>query len=151
MHLGDPAVRERVVQRVSAITPETPSRWGRMNAHGMICHLSDSFRGAMGTRYVSPATGMLQRTVMKWGALYLPMRWPKGVPTRPEVDQNVGGSLPGDFQHDRTELVALIRRFTAADRSFTWGSHPFFGPLREQEWLRWAYLHTDHHLRQFGL
>jgi hypothetical protein len=29
--------------------------------------------------------------------------------------------------------------------------HYMFGPLSESEWARWAYLHMDHHLRQFGL
>jgi len=28
--------------------------------------------------------------------------------------------------------------------------HPIFGGMSERAWLRWAYLHTDHHLRQFG-
>ena len=28
--------------------------------------------------------------------------------------------------------------------------HPIFGPLSHAAWLRWAWLHTDHHLRQFG-
>jgi hypothetical protein len=29
--------------------------------------------------------------------------------------------------------------------------HPILGPLSQSEWHRWAFLHTDHHLRQFGL
>jgi hypothetical protein len=29
--------------------------------------------------------------------------------------------------------------------------HPFLGKLSRAEWLRWAYLHMDHHLRQFGV
>jgi hypothetical protein len=29
--------------------------------------------------------------------------------------------------------------------------HPVFGQMSESAWLRWAYVHTDHHLRQFGL
>lgn len=28
--------------------------------------------------------------------------------------------------------------------------HPIFGRLSRAAWLRWAYLHMDHHLRQFG-
>ena len=28
--------------------------------------------------------------------------------------------------------------------------HPFFGAMSPNQWLRWGYLHTDHHLRQFG-
>ena len=29
--------------------------------------------------------------------------------------------------------------------------HPVFGPMTRGAWLRWGYLHTDHHLRQFGV
>jgi hypothetical protein len=28
--------------------------------------------------------------------------------------------------------------------------HPIFGPMSNAAFLRWAYLHMDHHLRQFG-
>jgi hypothetical protein len=28
--------------------------------------------------------------------------------------------------------------------------HPIFGPMSRSAWLRWAYLHMDHHLRQFS-
>jgi hypothetical protein len=30
-------------------------------------------------------------------------------------------------------------------------AHSFFGRLSRTEWLRWGYLHMDHHLRQFGV
>src|ERR1043166_1465348 len=100
-HLGDPVARQRVLERIAALKPDTPAHWGRMNAHQMICHLSDSLRASMGQKRVSPATGPLQRTALKWLALYAPTPWPKGFPTRPEVEQGVGGTPPCDFQKDR--------------------------------------------------
>ena len=43
---------------------------------------------------------------------------------------------------------ALMENFThAAIRS---RRHPLWGRMSEWEWGRWGYLHTDHHLRQFG-
>ena len=36
----------------------------------MICHLSDSFLAVTGQRDISPASGLLQSTVIKWIALY---------------------------------------------------------------------------------
>ena len=32
-----------------------------------------------------------------------------------------------------------------------WPAHPFFGAMSSSAWLRWGYLHMDHHLRQFGV
>jgi hypothetical protein len=121
-----------------------------MSAHQMICHLCDSCRMAMGEKPVSDATGRLQRTVVKWIALYLPVRWPPGIPTRPEVDQQVAGTRPVEFAADVAELEALLELVTTREKGFEWPVHPIFGRMSRGAWLRWAYLHTDHHLRQFG-
>jgi hypothetical protein len=151
VHLGEPQVRQRIFQRIAAVKPENQSLWGRMTAHQMICHLGDSFRATLGQKYVSPATGIVQRTILKWLALHLPAPWPKGVPTRPEMEQGAGGTPPGDFQRDRADLIGLIERFSEPGIASSRTPHPIFGALREREWLRWGYLHADHHLRQFGV
>jgi hypothetical protein len=121
-----------------------------MSSHQMLCHLSDALRVPLGEKWVSPASGRLQRTVVKWIALYAPMRWPAAVPTRPEIDQHCTGTRPGDFDADASEVAALLDRVAARPADNTWPAHPIFGRLSSAAWLRWAYLHTDHHLRQFG-
>lgn len=150
-HLGNPAVRQEILQRIAGLRPETQPVWGRMSAHQMLCHLTDSFRVAMGEKEASAAGGLLQRSLVKWVALYMPSPWPHGVPTRPEVEQGVGGTAPSDFRSDRIDLIFAIERFSDPNRDFRWAVHPIFGRLSEREWLRWGYLHTDHHLRQFAL
>jgi hypothetical protein len=30
-------------------------------------------------------------------------------------------------------------------------NHAVFGAMTATDWYRWAYRHTDHHLRQFGV
>ena len=87
--------KAELVRRLRTVRPDSARRWGRMSAHQMICHLSDAFRMAIGQKPVSDATGRLQRTLVKWIALYLPVRWPPGIPTRPEIDQQVGGNEAG--------------------------------------------------------
>jgi len=57
-----------------------------MSAHQMVCHLSDSFRMAIGEKRVSEDITPLRRTIVKWIVLYLPLRWPAGILTRPEID-----------------------------------------------------------------
>ena len=99
---------------------------------------------------VSHATSLLQRTIVKWIALYLPLPWPAGIPTRPEIDQELGGTRPVDFAADVAQLEALLEHITTQTRTFEWQAHPIFGRMSEAAWLRWAYLHMDHHLRQFG-
>ena len=148
--LARPRDKAEILRRLREVRPESVARWGRMSAHQMVCHLSDSFRVVMGQKPVSHATSLLQRTIVKWIALYLPLPWPAGIRTRPEIDQEVGGTRPIDFGADVAQLEALLELITAPARSFDWPSHPRFGPMSESAWLRWGYRHTDHHLRQFG-
>ena len=129
--------------------PESTARWGRMSAHQMICHLADGFRMAIGDKQVSKASGRLQRSVIKWIALYLPVPWPAGIQTRPETDQTVGGTKPLEFARDVADVEKLLMK-TASQTPAEWPDHPIFGRLSHRAWLRWGYLHTDHHLRQFG-
>jgi hypothetical protein len=143
------ADREAIVRRISALTQIDNRLWGKMSAHQMVCHLCDSYKSALGEKDASPATGFTQRTLIKWIALRAPMKWPKGTATRPEVEQGVGGTAPVEFEADRAELLSVMSRFCAECRNFS-TPHPFFGPLMREEWLRWGYLHADHHLRQFG-
>ena len=148
--LARPRDREEILSRLARIHPGSARRWGTMTAHQMVCHLSDAFRMAMGNKLVSPASGLVQRTIIKWVALYTPLPWPPGVATRPEITQGLGGTCPGDFAADVADLVTLMERFTAQPGSIMWPDHPIFGRLTEKAWLRWGYLHMDHHLRQFG-
>ncbi len=85
---------------------------------------------------------------MKWVALHTPMRWPRGVLTRPEIEQGVGGTAPIDFQSDRARLTDIIHRFIEVPH-LTSVTHPIFDRMSHAEWLRWGYLHADHHFRQF--
>jgi hypothetical protein len=123
-----------------------------MTAPQMICHLTDSFRSIMGERPSSSAPPFVPRwrqRLMKVVALQLPLPWPRGVKTRPDVDQERGGTPPGDFLADVAELIRVCERFaTAPGRR---APHYLFGILTNEEWARWGYKHMDHHLRQFGV
>ncbi|MGH9683874.1 MAG: hypothetical protein ACRD4S_09730 [Candidatus Acidiferrales bacterium] len=55
----------------------------------------------LGEKYISPATDVLQRTLIKWVALWLPVPWPKNAPTRPEVVPGEKGTPPVNFELDR--------------------------------------------------
>ncbi len=147
--LRSEAVRRDLLVRLNKLAASNQPLWGRMSAHRMVCHLRDSYQLALGERAAKPATGFLQRTLAKWGALWLPVHWPKGYPTRPEVEQGNGGSRPGEFAADKRQLVEVFNRFCDELRE-PCIPHPIFGPMRLHEWLRWGYLHADHHLRQFG-
>lgn len=148
--LSNPQDREEIMARLLVIGPARQRRWGKMSAHQMVCHLSDSFRGPMGEKALTPAPGWVLRKPIKWFALYVPVPWPHGVKSRPEMDQQVSGTPPTEFESDMRELRRLLDRFTRQPRDFDWTPHPIFGSISDADWMRWGYLHMDHHLRQFG-
>ena len=140
-----------VCRRLRALRHESERRWGRMSAHQMVCHLSDGYRLLTGDRTTELAATPLPRLVMRWIALYAPVRWPADIPTTPDLDQDAGGTRPAHFDADVAELERLLREVADRRGRLTGHLHPIFGRMSESTWLRWAYLHADHHLRQFGI
>ena len=143
--------RAELLSRLRNARPENVRRWGRMTAHQMICHVCDTFRMALGQKPVADVSSLARRTLVKWMALYLPLQWRTGIVTVPEVDQELGGTRPVEFAADLKQAEGLLTLVASRAGRGAWPDHPVFGRMSEGDWLRWAYLHTDHHLRQFGL
>ncbi|MGD2067724.1 MAG: DUF1569 domain-containing protein [Gemmatimonadota bacterium] len=146
----DPAHRAGVVERILRIRPDSPRRWGTMTPHETVVHLADAFSTMLGDRQAEDSSTFFTRTVLRFLATTAPVRWPKGVQTLPEIDQEIGGTPPQEFQADlrrlRTALHAFLDRLDPSTMR-----HPILGRLTRAEWGRWAYRHIDHHARQFGL
>jgi hypothetical protein len=135
--------------RIALVSPTDSRLWGSMSAHQMLCHLTDAFACPLGERVAPPVKGPpIPIPVYRWLALYFPRQWPQGVPTPPVMDQQIGGTPPGDFAVDRSILLLKLEQFARA--TGPWSPHPMFRAMTTAEWMRWGYLHTDHHLRQFG-
>ncbi len=149
--LNNAVHRERLVRRLRSLEPDQPRRWGRMSCHEMVCHLTDAFEMGLGERPVQPVTPRLPRPLMKVIAFQVPLPWPRGFPAPRELRQRSGGGTPPvDFRRDLAEAERAMHRFAETGGRLDGHVHPIFGPLSTWEWLRWAYLHTDHHLRQFN-
>jgi hypothetical protein len=147
--LSDPGAVDTLIERLGKLHEKRPRAWGKMTAHEMLCHQNDSFEGVLGNRPVASVETFLGRTLIKYIALHTSLAWPKGTKTTPEVDQAVGGTKPSDFARDRAKTIALIHRFARPDARYL--DHPLMGSLTRDEWMIWAWRHTDHHLRQFAL
>jgi Protein of unknown function (DUF1569) len=142
--------RRCVAERIAKLTPDDRRRWGKMKVEEMVCHLIDSYAFALSEKDASEApTGPTRRKIEKWVALKCPIEWPKGIRTRPELEQGVGGRPPTEFEKDRASLLAIFERFCKTPPKADC-PHPTFGVLTPEEWMRWGWLHADHHLRQFG-
>lgn len=147
--LSNPADRQEISGRLTQVSAADKARWGSMNVNQMVCHLDDSYKIALGEKKASPATNLILRTLVKRVALQAPIRWAKGFPTRPEVEQGKGGTTPIDFRQDLASLLSTLDRFCDGLPN-PCVRHPMFAEMTARDWMRWGYLHADHHLRQFG-
>ena len=145
--VADPGTLASLVARLGRLTPETQRRWGTMSAGEMLCHLGDANAGVL-----DPEVGRRprrRRPVVKWLALVSPLHWPHGLVTPKVVDPKAGGTRPGPFDRDRVRAIDSLNAISEATTMSP--THSVFGPMSVRDWQRWAWKHTDHHLRQFGL
>jgi len=144
----DATDREILCGRVASLSPASLPRWGRMNVGGMVAHLCQWTRMALGELPVAPKNKRAFEVFpLKHLVLYvLPI--PRGVPTAPELLSGPTGLSEGD----KAALQALIRRLgEGPSEGMGPAVHPLFGALTRREWAAFAYKHGDHHLRQFGV
>jgi hypothetical protein len=133
--------------RLRSVRVDDRAHWGKMTAKRMVRHLICSNEIALGERTVEPRE-MPVPVLMKWFALRSGLRWPKNIQTVPELKRAIA-------EHSDVELNVLVRAVIESVEAVARGtryapSHPMFGPMTPEDWMRWGYLHADHHLRQFG-
>ena len=147
----DPAVLRSLTERLMALRPESQRRWGTLTAHEMLCHIGDAAEMVLRIRPRERPIAPRRRLVVKWLALWTPVRWPHGWRTNPHQDPRIGGTRPSDFARDLQRALGAIHGIAAATGDALEPVHGLFGKMSTRDWQRWAYKHTDHHLRQFGL
>ena len=126
-----------------------------MTAGQAVLHLSGAFQMALQqgpfvahvpNARPSPLNSRLGRHLV-FGT---PFHWPRNTPTVPELEV---GRQPSpaveEFPEHIADLLLLIRHFSQAPATVILPKHPLLGALSRDQWMRWGYLHTDHHLRQF--
>ena len=146
-NLGTSGCLDDLVARVQRVTPDSARLWGKMNAQQMLLHLGGASAAALGQKefVIKPRPG---GAVVRFVLFYLMRRYPRDI----RVGSNPAGRAvdPSDFDRDRQRVIDLLRAMAAPDASLV-PRHPIFGRMSRGSWLRWAYMHTDHHLRQFGV
>lgn len=145
--IADPPVLAELLGRLQGIGPGTMRAWGRMTAHQMLVHLAEAHDAVLGRRPWTTKPRDPSRFV-KLLALRLPMPWVRNLRFG---DDPAGVVLdPVSFPADRERAAATLGDIAKAAPGVFSSPHPIFGRMSRTEWQRWAFLHTDHHLRQFG-
>ena len=138
--------RQELLERVALLTPEAERRWGTMTPAGMLAHLSDALRMALGDLPCASKRLPIRYAPLKQLIVYW-LPFPKGAPTAPELI----GRASTSWSSETTDLMILIDRFGRLPADARWPEHPAFGRLSRRAWGVLAYRHMDHHLRQFSV
>jgi Protein of unknown function (DUF1569) len=133
--------------RLRSVRVDDHPYWGKMTAKQMVRHLRCAYEVALGERSVEPLEGFAP-VLMKWAALRSGLRWPKNVQTTPELKRAIKERSETEFDVLVSATIEKMQMLAAGAHCAP--SHPMFGPMTEKDWMRWGYLHADHHLRQFG-
>ncbi|MGE5233175.1 MAG: DUF1569 domain-containing protein [Acidobacteriota bacterium] len=146
--LFDPADRRAILDRLAALSPESPRQWGKMDVAQMMAHCVVPLAIAAGD---GP-------TKQRWiGRLLTPLIRSSVLGEKP-FSRN--GPTDPDFKIvDRREFATEKERLRAAIEAFAGRGpdyvshrlHPFFGRLSGAEWGVLMHKHLDHHLRQFAV
>jgi hypothetical protein len=148
--VADPIVLQSLIDRLLALADESQRRWGTLTAHEMLCHLGDAAEMVLRIRPRTAPIPARFRPAMKYLWLWAAIPWPHGVRTNPMHDPKARGTKPSIFEKDRERAIAGIRGIASAKPGELEPAHGLFGKMSVRDWQRWAYRHTDHHLRQFG-
>jgi len=133
--------------RILRVRPEDRAIWGKMTATQMVRHLGLACEVTLGERVAEPVIRPMPK-VVKFVALRSGLQWPKNLKTTKELVRALDEDCSAEF--DELVAVAIGKMEKLAGGARCVESHPMFGPMTAGDWMRWGYLHADHHLRQFG-
>jgi Protein of unknown function (DUF1569) len=144
----DKTIRDEVIDRINALTPESKPRWGKMTVEQMVRHCEICEEYYFGN--VKVGRSFLGRIVGKMAIKSIlkdeNSSFRKNSQTRTVflVTEDVK-----NLEEEKEKWKTLIRRYGTFDREdFT---HWFFGKITKLQLGEFVYKHTDHHLKQFGV
>lgn len=146
-NLSEPAAQVEIRRRLTALEPADQRQWGTLTVEEMMAHLREAYVSTISPGEAPPMPGPLPPWAMKFFALSVPVKWPRTIQTVPMLRRE---AMPpaGSFADEHSRLLTAFENFLRATENRN--RHPMFGAMQPVDWMRWGYLHADHHLRQFG-
>ncbi len=133
--------------RAKALSSDSTGSWGSMSVTDMLYHCNTINNAILQGKKTGQKPTLKQR-LLKILALRLLRQFPKGVNTNPKFLRSENDQIA--FSEEQKRFAETLLRFANYTDDIT-GKHPLFGSLNTKEWRRFVWMHTDHHLRQFGV
>jgi len=148
-NIFDPAVTEKVIQRINQLRPNTQPLWGKMRVEQMLAHCNVAYETIYENKHPKPGgfkKFLLKAFIKKPTVNEKPYK--RNSPTAPMFiikDER-------KFETEKNRLIHYLNTTQQKGAAYFDGkeSHSF-GKLTVQEWNNMLYKHLDHHLKQFGV
>lgn len=147
--LFDNSALEEILNRISLLTSDSSSQWGKMNVAQMCTHCQGPINISLKKIGAAKKPGVFKRVLFSAfkSSLYNDKPWRKGLPTAKSMiidDER-------DLNKEKERLISLIKEFHLLKDQEHWDPHPVFGKFTKEQWGKMQYKHLDHHLRQFNV
>jgi hypothetical protein len=146
-NIWDTPVRSSFAARAKQLTQDSKARWGKFHVSGMLAHLNDSYRMALGELIIPSKHLPLRYTPIKQLVIYV-LPFPKSAPTAPQLLLRCDHASLADEQQAMTKMFEKLAAVKPGDAL---QEHPAFGVLTHDAYGVLMARHTDHHLKQFGV
>ncbi len=136
--------------RVNAIRSTEQRQWGTMSLAQMFAHLRIVFEISLEERETRDESRAWLMPIL-WLLLFrIWTNWPKG---RIKASPQFLDDSAEDVEAERVQLIESMRRFVELSESDPGRIvlEPMLGRISLKKWQRVHGLHSDYHLRQFGL
>lgn len=144
------STRDELISRISSLNDNSKALWGKMNVYQMTKHCVIWHQWVLGIdntiEYKQSFIGKLIGKMILKSNTKNDKPLGKGAPAGSNF---IVKEESGDFEKQKQKLIELIEQYGSYDNSgFV---HGFFGKMTKEQIGIFAYKHSDHHLRQFGV
>ncbi|WP_347158253.1 DUF1569 domain-containing protein [Pontibacter chitinilyticus] len=147
-NLLDKTTAAELMARANALQADSKGKWGEMNVTEMLHHCNLTTAQVLdGDMECKPST--LKQRLLRILSLYVVPQFPKNLPGAARNDTK-GKIDSGQFAVEKQRFLQLLDRFGNHKAPIAL-THPAFGNLNTRQWGLAAWMHLDHHLRQFGV
>ena len=144
----NPADNDQLIARLKNLSPGSQPLWGTMDVSQMLSHANEPLLVLKGDKVLKfTFLGMLFGGYLK--KKYLKERsFGKNLPTHVQFKVTDKKQFESELEKLIKTMLLIKEKGTAI---ITKHKHPFFGKMTADEWGNMMYIHTDHHLKQFGV
>lgn len=140
---------DALFNRIHNLRGDAKPRWGTLTPASMLQHCRIVTEAILLQKPSTQRPGlkqwMLQNLVL--GGV---VKIPRGRPMPSHIAERMAAAGVASFEAECLRLHHAIEAFASFEGRLN-GAHPHFGRMSHPDWGRFAWVHLDHHLRQFGV